>query len=975
MRILPFYLFLLFFPGMLIEVRGQCTFNLGPDICQNPPINILLTGPPGYTTYGWNTGSKSQNLTVTNPGTYICTATKISGTLITNGDFSSGSTGFSSAYVPGKGGTFGPLSAEGTYAVGNDPTAQHSHFPFFGDHTSGNGNMMIINGDPSSNASIWCQTIPVFSNSTYNFSAWVATCVATNIAAVAQLQFSINGSLIGPVFSPPLTAGQWAQFSTTWNSGNTTSAAICIVNQNTVTDGNDFAIDDIFFQNICVGADTIKIIAPLAVKADAGPDQTICTGGSVQLNAILGGGAITGIWSGGTGTFVPGRNDPKATYTPSAAELALGKVELKFTVSNGLIACLLSDVDEMTITIDKLMDVNAGPDQTVCIGGTVQLKGMFGGAATGGSWSGGTGTYTPNNTDPKAVYTPSTAEKVAGQVKLTYTAVNGGNSSCSGVTDEMIITIDQLPTINAGTDQVICFGRAATFTASMGGAAKEAVWSGGAGIFSPNNKTLTGTYTPTLAEMKAGSVILTLTTNAPGVCPSASDSIKITIEPLAIIDAGPSQIICAGSAATVKGTVGGSTTSGSWSGGSGLFSPNNNTPTVTYMPTKAEETSGKVILTFTSNDPPGPCDAVTDTVSIIIHQHTTANAGDAKSICEGSTIKLSGTVGGSANMGTWSGGQGTYSPNNTDLKAVYKPSPAEVAAGKVTLILTSNSTGVCPISFSEVTYIIYPNPIIEFTVDTPKACPPHCVDFTDLTTAGSTNIVKWEWDFGNGTTGTVKTPTDICYEKPGFYNVKLTATSDKNCVSTLLKDRMIETFPKPIANFTSTPNPVSVYDPVIHFYDQSVYNIKTWRWNFGDGTILSPAVQHPTHTYLSEVAKEYLVQLFITDVNGCVDSIAHPVEIIPAFSFYIPNAFTPDKKDGINDTFFGKGVGIDQYHIWIFDRWGNMVFDTSHINEGWDGRANNGSAIAQQDVFVWKVELKDIFGKRHNYIGTVTLVK
>jgi gliding motility-associated-like protein len=245
----------------------------------------------------------------------------------------------------------------------------------------------------------------------------------------------------------------------------------------------------------------------------------------------------------------------------------------------------------------------------------------------------------------------------------------------------------------------------------------------------------------------------------------------------------------------------------------------------------------------------------------------------------------------------------------------------------------------------------------------------------DLTTAGNTHIVKWEWDFGNGKTGTDQTPKNCCYPLSGFYDVKLTATSDKNCASTLIKERMIETFQKPVAQFTATPNPASVYDPVIHFYDQSSPNTQTWRWNFGEGTILSPHIQHPSHTFHTEVPGTYMVQLFIVDTNGCVDSVVHPIDIYPEFSFYIPNAFTPSETNGINDTFFGKGVGIATYHIWIFDRWGNMVFDTAFINEGWDGRVNNGTDVAQQDVFVWKVELKDIFGKKHQYIGTVTLVK
>ena len=68
-------------------------------------------------------------------------------------------------------------------------------------------------------------------------------------------------------------------------------------------------------------------------------------------------------------------------------------------------------------------------------------------------------------------------------------------------------------------------------------------------------------------------------------------------------------------------------------------------------------------------------------------------------------------------------------------------------------------------------------------------------------------------------------------------------------------------------------------------------------------------------------------------------------------------------------------MGIAEYHLWVFDRWGNVVFNTTDINTGWDGRANNGTDIAQQDVYVWKVKLKDVFGNNHEYIGTVTLVR
>ena len=94
----------------------------------------------------------------------------------------------------------------------------------------------------------------------------------------------------------------------------------------------------------------------------------------------------------------------------------------------------------------------------------------------------------------------------------------------------------------------------------------------------------------------------------------------------------------------------------------------------------------------------------------------------------------------------------------------------------------------------------------------------------------------------------------------------------------------------------------------------------------------------------------------------------------PAFTFYIPNAFSPN-GDGFNDTFFGTGLGIDKYDLWIFDRWGNMIFHTKNLSDSWNGKANNGKNTAQIDVFAWKVEIIDVFAKKHSFIGTVSIVR
>lgn len=163
---------------------------------------------------------------------------------VVNGDFSAGNTGFTSGYgYLAPAGQF-TLYPEGYYTVDTNPNNVHNLWSSFGDHTTGSGEMMIVNGAPNANVTVWDEIVSgLAANTNYFFSAWVASSYPTNPAV---LDFSINGSSIGSL-TPPTTTGQWTQFYVQWNSGANTSADIALVNQNTVRDGNDFALDDIAF--------------------------------------------------------------------------------------------------------------------------------------------------------------------------------------------------------------------------------------------------------------------------------------------------------------------------------------------------------------------------------------------------------------------------------------------------------------------------------------------------------------------------------------------------------------------------------------------------------------------------------------------------------------------------------------------------------------------------------------------------------
>ncbi len=116
--------------------------------------------------------------------------------------------------------------------------------------------------------------------------------------------------------------------------------------------------------------------------------------------------------------------------------------------------------------------------------------------------------------------------------------------------------------------------------------------------------------------------------------------------------------------------------------------------------------------------------------------------------------------------------------------------------------------------------------------------------------------------------------------------------------------------------------------------------------------------------------------LFATTHYGCKDTSTYCIDIGPDFVIYMPNAFTPN-GDGLNDLFVPNLMGIDpnSFEMWIFDRWGNNIWYSQVWGKGWDGKANGGKDIAQQDVYVWKIACKDFVGKPRTFVGHVSLIR
>jgi hypothetical protein len=160
--------------------------------------------------------------------------------LVVNGSFETGNIGFASEHSFAVSNT-----GEGQYGIGPNPITWFTTFSSFGDHTSGSGNMMYVNGSTSP-AVVWRQSVAVQAGSSYEFSGWVASMYS---GSPASLRLSINGIVVGDAWEPSTTVGVWTGFSTTWNSGLQSTAILEINNTNTSFDGNDFALDDLSFHS------------------------------------------------------------------------------------------------------------------------------------------------------------------------------------------------------------------------------------------------------------------------------------------------------------------------------------------------------------------------------------------------------------------------------------------------------------------------------------------------------------------------------------------------------------------------------------------------------------------------------------------------------------------------------------------------------------------------------------------------------
>lgn len=285
------------------------------------------------------------------------------------------------------------------------------------------------------------------------------------------------------------------------------------------------------------------------------------------------------------------------------------------------------------------------------------------------------------------------------------------------------------------------------------------------------------------------------------------------------------------------------------------------------------------------------------------------------------------------------------------------------SAGTYNVTLSVSESGC--VNSTSLSVQLYANPVAILGAYPLKGCDPQSITFTSASTSASP--LTYLWSFSDGTTSTSASPTHV-FTPVGIYNFSLTVSTSSLCVgsSSVQSVNSITINPSPIAGFTIITDNTSE----VICTDISSPDVISWNYNFDDGQ--SSQLQNPIH-YYHEV-NIFNIKQTVTNEYACPAYFDVDVLIIPDFGFWIPNTFTPGKKDGINDIFKPVIHGVEEYEFSIYNRWGEFLFFTTNIDEGWDGTYKGTNC--QTDVYVWKCDFRNKVTKQtENHVGHVTLLK
>ncbi|MCE9538651.1 MAG: PKD domain-containing protein, partial [Bacteroidetes bacterium] len=683
----------------------------------------------------------------------------------------------------------------------------------------------------------------------------------------------------------------------------------------------------------------------LTVTDALGCTQTLSTTLTIMPNPVISVSAInnTSCFGGNDGSaavyITQGTPPYTINWVPSggnglsASLLSVGTYTINVTDALGCLvldSLIVAEPTPVDISITSITDI-------LCNGGST---GSISVTATGG-----TGTLYTYSWAPVVSNSATAANLTIG----TYTVNVMDQNNCI---KSISATITEPSLLSASIDTTIhatCYGGVGSASALASGGVIPYSYSWSAPAIGQ-----TGTEATNLI---AGSYTITIT-DTNGCFTSANIIIK---EPLEVVTtSGEDDTLCLGQTGTIAASA---------IGGAGNYYYAWQPSGAITLGTLPVTPSSDITYTVVAYDQMG-CQGTPATVSVTVFNLTSSNiqAQGASPICPGQNTTIYVETTGSTGPLTyqWNHNLGTESGN-------YQVTPAQATTYIVTV------SNMCGLSATDsITILLNPQPSIALTSANNSLCVPGSMPFFDNSVTGNINdpITMWEWHFGDGTISLEENPVHF-YSQPGTYLISLTVTTVGGCTSNNLSSPlMVSAHPIPSAVFSVNSSNLDLPYDVLILNNQSV-GANSYYWEFGDSGTSTQF--NPQYVYSS--LGIFKIQLIAMSQYGCVDTAF--AEITTDADVIFPNVFTPNPNGNqggfyninnlSNDIFFPYSSGVIEFKIEIFNRWGEEIFESLDIKQGWDGFYRG--VICQQDVYVWKAYIKLNNAKVFYKNGDVTLLR
>ncbi len=524
------------------------------------------------------------------------------------------------------------------------------------------------------------------------------------------------------------------------------------------------------------------------------------------------------------------------------------------------------------------------------------------------------------------------------------------NSAC------LNITVREVPIVNAGfispkceNDTLFKLSNSIGLMPSNGG-----IWQ------SPTGGVVnTDWFNPAIVTVGNHDVIYTY--DIPGNNCPVSDTLVFTVKPKPIISLVSPAALCA-SVGTVNFMSNASPTGGTWSGsgiiGNGDFDAANNIGTTNF---RYDYTSANGCSHFITG-------------SVLVDAIPTVAILTPPASCAGIPLDMEGQYTNATGIMWTASATGGFNSVGA-VKTIYTQGAGD--ADCVDITLSTNGSGACPAATQTLNVCFYPIPSAEIVANPEDGCQPLFVNFNAITDLP--NNAKYEWDFGDPQSADniaiLLSPTHI-YNTNGSFSVNLKVTSENNCVNTAPAKQII-VYPKPVANIDANYWITTVLQTAIQFKNTSTIvapsTIVDMLWKFGNPDSSVSTANNPTFEYSTD-SGSYWVSLKVVSDRGCEDETRRKLVILPSITVFIPNAFIPDGVGHLrNERFYITATDYSFIDINVFSRWGELIYQSNDINEGWDGRYKG--ELVPSGVYTYVVNITDLLNQPLSYKGTITLLR